>query len=58
MIQTIRAEQIVPGDILIIGPGEKISADVRLIEAHHLYYSKAIFTGESDEILASVECTN
>ena len=43
----INAEDIVPGDIVILEAGTLVPADVRLIEAYELYTSEAILTGES-----------
>ncbi len=43
----IDAEQLVPGDIVRIGDGERIPADLRLVEAHGLRAEEAALTGES-----------
>jgi len=42
----ILQEEIVPGDILVLSPGEKVGADARLIEAEELRVNEAILTGE------------
>jgi Ca2+-transporting ATPase len=39
-------EEIVPGDIVILGPGDKAPADGRLIETRNLKISEAVLTGE------------
>ncbi|MAZ71049.1 cation-transporting P-type ATPase [Porticoccus sp.] len=44
---TIPAEQLVPGDIVLLEPGDKVPADLRLIKAHGLHIQEAILTGES-----------
>ena len=44
---TIPAEQLVPGDIVLLEPGDKVAADLRLIKAHGLQIQEAILTGES-----------
>lgn len=44
---TIPAEQLVPGDIVLLEPGDKVPADLRLIKAHGLQIQEAILTGES-----------
>ncbi|MEK6672545.1 MAG: HAD-IC family P-type ATPase [Nitrospirota bacterium] len=49
------AEDIVPGDILILRPGSYIPADARLIEAHHLSVDESALTGESMPALKSTE---
>ncbi|MCW4032046.1 MAG: calcium-transporting P-type ATPase, PMR1-type [Candidatus Bathyarchaeota archaeon] len=43
----IPAKEIVPGDILILKTGDKVSADGRLIEAMGLHLDEASLTGES-----------
>ncbi|MFQ6056697.1 MAG: HAD-IC family P-type ATPase, partial [Methanosarcinales archaeon] len=39
-------EEIVPGDIIILNPGDKVPADGRLIETNNLKINEAILTGE------------
>lgn len=46
-LQRILTEKIVPGDILILGIGDKIAADARIIEEMNLEVNEAILTGES-----------
>lgn len=41
------AAQLVPGDIVILRPGDKIPADVRLFDVHHLQVEESMLTGES-----------
>lgn len=43
----IPVKEIVPGDILILKTGDKVSADGRLIEAMGLHLDEASLTGES-----------
>ena len=43
----IPAEQLVPGDIVLLESGDKIPADLRLIEAKNLRTEEAALTGES-----------
>ncbi len=45
--EEIRAEEVVPGDILVLRPGTYITADARLIEAHNLTIDESALTGES-----------
>lgn len=45
--QTIDAIDLVPGDLVLLKPGVKIPADLRLIDAHNLQVEEAILTGES-----------
>ena len=45
--RTIRAADIVPGDIILIDEGDTIPADARLIESAALQTTEAALTGES-----------
>src|SRR5512144_586113 len=45
--QRIPAEQIVPGDIIMVEAGDRIPADARLIENANLHTDEAPLTGES-----------
>jgi len=44
---TIAADQIVPGDIVLLEAGDRVPADLRLIRARNLKVNEAILTGES-----------
>src|SRR5215472_12413438 len=43
----IPADQLVPGDVVLLESGDKIPADLRLIEAKNLRTEEAALTGES-----------
>jgi Ca2+-transporting ATPase len=43
----ISAENLVPGDIVLIDAGDRISADLRLVEASNLAADESTLTGES-----------
>lgn len=43
----INAQDLVPGDILLLESGEKIPADVRLLSSHDLEVDESLLTGES-----------
>jgi len=45
--ETIPTTEIVPGDIIVLRAGDRIPADMRVIEAHNLRVEEAILTGES-----------
>ncbi|HRQ86502.1 MAG TPA: HAD-IC family P-type ATPase [Candidatus Saccharibacteria bacterium] len=47
-MQEIDAELLVPGDIIQLQEGDKIPADIRIIEARSLRVSEAVLTGESE----------
>lgn len=44
---SLRGEQLVPGDIVLLEAGDKVPADLRLVSAHGLAIQEAILTGES-----------
>jgi cation-transporting ATPase I len=43
----IAANEVVPGDILLLAPGDRVAADARIIEARGLEVDEAALTGES-----------
>ena len=45
--QTMDAETLVPGDIVRISAGDRVPADIRLLETHGLRVDQAALTGES-----------
>ncbi|WP_044408854.1 cation-transporting P-type ATPase [Thiomicrospira microaerophila] len=44
---TIEADQLVPGDIVLLQAGDKVPADLRLIDTRSLRIEEAVLTGES-----------
>lgn len=51
--QTINTEQLVPGDIVLLGSGDKIPADCQIIEGS-IYANEAILTGEDEPVEKNV----
>ena len=45
--RNIEARELVPGDIIRLRAGDRVPADLRLLEAHSLRVEEAILTGES-----------
>jgi magnesium-transporting ATPase (P-type) len=46
-VVTISATSVVPGDVLLLAPGDRVPADARLIAAQSLEVDEAALTGES-----------
>ncbi len=49
-VVTVLAQDIVPGDILLLSAGNKITADARLLSASNFSSNEAALTGESSEV--------
>src|SRR5687768_3612956 len=45
--RALPAGELVPGDIVLLQPGDRVAADMRLLEAHGLQAIEAALTGES-----------
>jgi magnesium-transporting ATPase (P-type) len=45
--RTVAADQIVPGDIVLIEAGDRVPADLRLLKSKNLRVEEAVLTGES-----------
>ncbi|MGD9409790.1 MAG: HAD-IC family P-type ATPase, partial [Thiohalocapsa sp.] len=45
--RTLSADELVPGDIVLLEAGDVVSADLRLLEANRLQCDEAALTGES-----------
>ena len=49
-LKTVPAEQVVPGDIVVLESGEVVTADIRLVEAKNLFCDESTLTGESSPV--------
>ena len=45
--RTVEADDLVPGDVVELLPGDPVPADARVLEAHHLKVEESALTGES-----------
>ena len=52
---TVPAEELVPGDVVLLQAGDKVSADLRIIELRNLQIDEAILTGESVPVSKQTE---
>jgi calcium-translocating P-type ATPase len=50
----IAASELVPGDVIVLGSGERVAADARLMDAEALEVDEAALTGESFPVSKSV----
>lgn len=57
VIKKILATKLVPGDIVELKMGDKMPADVRIIQSREMKVDNSALTGESDPLLRTVECT-
>src|SRR5689334_10541345 len=58
--RNIDAEDLVPGDIILLSAGDRVPADARLVEAYNLQVEESALTGEStttEKLLAPVAAT-
>jgi P-type Ca2+ transporter type 2C len=53
--QRILAEELIPGDILLLAEGERISADGRLVQVAELQIDQSTLTGESQPVRKTSE---
>jgi magnesium-transporting ATPase (P-type) len=53
--QTIDAEELVPGDIVLLESGDRVPADLRIIDTHEVRIEEAALTGESEPVRKTAE---
>ncbi len=52
--RTVDASALVPGDVVLVEPGDRVPADLRVLDVHGLSVQEAILTGESMAVDKSV----
>ena len=52
---SLPAEELVPGDIVLLQSGDKVPADLRLLRVHNLRVDEAALTGESVPVAKGTE---
>jgi len=57
-IVSIDAENLTIGDYVLLESGDKISADMRIVEAHNFMVDESILTGESVQVNKNSEVIN
>jgi magnesium-transporting ATPase (P-type) len=53
-VERVSSAELVPGDLLVLGEGDAVGADARLLQAAALRVQEASLTGESDAVLKDV----
>jgi magnesium-transporting ATPase (P-type) len=56
-MQRIQAQELVPGDVLLLAEGDRISADARLVEDAELRVDQSTLTGESLQVRKTSDAT-
>ena len=54
-VTPVSGDMIVPGDVLLLSPGQFIAADARVTDSRHLTVDEAPLTGESLPVMKSTE---
>ncbi|KAG6270172.1 hypothetical protein E4U48_003985 [Claviceps purpurea] len=58
-VADLAAEELVPGDVVLVKAGNKLPADLRFIEVSpDIKFDRSVLTGESRPIAGTVDCTD
>lgn len=58
VIKTVKSEELVLGDVVVLEAGDSVPADCRIIEAHSLKAEEAALTGESVPVNKIIDLIN
>eukprot|EP00929_Paragymnodinium_shiwhaense_P042834 TRINITY_DN22100_c0_g2_i1.p1 TRINITY_DN22100_c0_g2~~TRINITY_DN22100_c0_g2_i1.p1 ORF type:complete len:933 (-),score=307.14 TRINITY_DN22100_c0_g2_i1:521-3319(-) len=53
-VDVVRGD-VVRGDVVLLGTGDVVPADARLVEAHDLKVSESVLTGEPDDVAKTIK---
>ncbi len=53
--RSVNAEELVPGDVVLLQAGDRVPADLRLFQVRGLQIQESILTGESEAVEKSVD---
>jgi Ca2+-transporting ATPase len=53
-VVNLPAAELVPGDVVVLESGERVAADLRLVDAHALQVDESMLTGESEQVHKSL----
>ncbi|WP_404364944.1 cation-translocating P-type ATPase [Marinobacter sp.] len=56
--KTLPAEELVPGDVVILASGDRVPADLRLLSASQCRNEEAPLTGESEPVIKTTEAVD
>ena len=54
----VETKYLVPGDIIKVKEGEKVPADLRILESNELKVNNASLTGENQEVRLGIEANH
>jgi len=56
--RTLKASRLVRGDVVLLKAGDRIPADIRVVQSYDMKVENAALTGESEHLVRSVNCTH
>eukprot|EP00096_Caligus_rogercresseyi_P012326 TRINITY_DN5123_c0_g1_i1.p1 TRINITY_DN5123_c0_g1~~TRINITY_DN5123_c0_g1_i1.p1 ORF type:complete len:894 (-),score=215.46 TRINITY_DN5123_c0_g1_i1:675-3356(-) len=54
-VSSLLAKYLIPGDVVELSVGDRVPADLRILESHELSIDESSFTGETEPVLKSSE---